>query len=451
MTSRRQFIRKTGLLASGSIILPTIFTSCVKWKGANDRLSVACVGVGSRGTDELRQYLLPTDNFRIKAVADVFKSRRDQAKDIVMKAYTDAGIQNPECIAYNDYREILDRKDIDLVAITTSDHWHLPVAIHAVQSGKHVHVNKPLGLSVEYMKTLKSELNRSGLRFNYGTQQRSYHFMQKAMDFIHDGSLGEIKEAYVWAPGGGLDRHIGYFKEARVPEDLDYNRWLGPAPESPYTPDRVHRDGSFFINDYSIGFLGGWGAHPLDILVWGLKNKLSGNYTVKASGQINWPEGSMYNNINIWDSALSYDNGLKVRFMSQDIAKPVVMNYQKEYRQNGTLFIGAKGWMTLSRTYAECSIPEIHQAINDFPKASYGLDGERGMHLIRFGELIRNELKTYMDIDDAILSDLISHNTDAAIRLQKDLLWDSESMMIKNSEEGNALLNRAHRSPFAIS
>lgn len=450
MTSRRKFIKTAGLASAGAIVLPTILPSCVKWKGANDRLMIANIGVGSRGTDELKGYFLPHDDFRIVAVSDVFESRRENARKIVNDSYLSRGIEGADCSAYNDYREVLDRKDIDMVAITTTDHWHLPIALAAAQAGKHVHVNKPLGLSVDYMQRLKNELKKNDLKFNYGTQQRSYSFMKKAMGFIHDGALGEIKEAVAWAPGGGIDRHIGYFEPMEVPAGLDYDRWLGPAPEAPYTADRVHRDGSFFISDYSIGFLGGWGAHPLDILVWGLKDKLSGNYSASAKGEIKWPEGSMFNNINIWDSLLSYDNGLKVRFMSQDLAKSVAMEYQQEYRQNGTLFIGTKGWMTLSRTYAESNIPEINTAINDFPKQSYGLDGETNSHGQEFAKLIRGESSQYMDVDDAILADVISHNTNASIRLNQAVKWDSSKMEILNSTKGNELLNRSHRKAYAI-
>lgn len=445
MATRRKFIQTAGLISMGSIALPTILTSCVKWKGANDRLQIAHIGVGSRGTDELSYYFLPRNDFRVIGVADAFRSRMENAANLIKKKYEQDGTRNPQVALCKDYRELLDRKDLDVVAVTTTDHWHLPVAIDAARAGKHVHVNKPLGLSLEYMLILERELQKNGLKFNYGTQQRSYAFMKKAMEYIHQGALGDIQEVLVWAPGGGLDRHIGYFKPMEIPSDLDYQRWLGPAPDAPYTADRVHRDGSFFINDYSIGFLGGWGAHPLDVLVWGLKEQLTGNYSVQASGRADWPEGSMYNNINVWDAQIEYANGLKLRFMSQDLAKPVVMEWTKEYRQNGTLFKGTKGWMSLSRTYAECSIPEIHQKINDFPKKEYGLDGERGLHGVEFAQLIRGESERYMDIRDAITSDLISHHTNIAIRLNQSLNWDAAGMRIENSEPGNLLLNRNHR------
>lgn len=451
MSTRRNFLKSASYASLGTIALPTILTSCVKWKGANDRLHVGHIGVGSRGTSEMRSYFLPHSDFRIVAVSDVFKSRRDKAAQIVRDAYALQEIQNPVVDSYNDYREMLDRNDIDMVAITTPDHWHLPIAIHAVQSGKHVHVNKPLGLSVDYMRKLKDELSSAKLHFNYGTQQRSYAFMKKAMEYIHGGALGDITDVMVWAPGGGADRHIGYYQTMDIPADLDYDHWLGPAPEAPYTADRVHRDGSFFINDYSIGFLGGWGAHPLDILVWGLKARMRGDYSVVASGEAQWPEGSMYDNINIWDSRLTFENGLKVHFMSQDMAKNEVMKFQTDYRQNGTLFIGSKGWMTLSRTYAECSIPDINKAINNFPKKDFGLDGDRGTHGQEFARLIRGNTNSYMDIDDAILADVISHNTNAAIRLNMEVQWDAKGMEIKNSIEGNRLLNRTHRAPFVVS
>ncbi len=448
MTTRRSFLKTATVSTAGALILPTILPSCIKWKGANDRINVGHIGVGSRGMAEMKMYVLPFDQFRINAVCDVFLSRRESAAQVVSKKYESDGLKNPSCDSYNDYRELLDRRDIDMVAITSPDHWHLPIAIHAVQAGKHVHVNKPLGLNYLYMLELKEELENQKLKFNYGTQQRSYAFLKKAMEVVRNGGLGEIKKAIVWAPGGGTDRHIGYFKPMNVPVGLDYDMWLGPAPKSPYTADRVHRDGSFFINDYSIGFLGGWGAHPLDVLVWALKDQLTTNCTVKATGEIRWPESSMYNNINVWDAKLKYENGPEVRFLSQDLAKPVVMEYLSEYRQNGTLFIGSKAWMSLSRTYAESDNPEINQAINDFPKKDFGLDGDRGTHLLEFASLIRGDSESYMSVDDAILSDTISHLTNVAIRQKQEITWDAVAGKLKNSPEGNKLMNREHRQPY---
>ncbi len=450
MASRRTFIKNLTTATAGVAVVPTILPSCVNWKGANDRLIFGHIGVGSRGTAEMGNYVLPFDEFRVAATCDVFKGRRESAARQVIKKYEADGIQNPSCLAYNDYRELLEQKDIDVVAITTPDHWHLPIAIDAVRAGKHVHVNKPLGLSYSYMMKLQEELDRNKLEFNYGTQQRSYGFMKKAVEYIKNGDLGEIEEVIVWAPGGGTDRHIGYFKEMPTPDELNYDMWLGPAPKAAYTADRVHRDGSFFINDYSIGFLGGWGAHPLDVMVWALKERLDGNCSVKAEGLINWPEGSMYNNVNIWDSTLVYKSGLKVRFLSQDLAKNVVMEYQSDYRQNGTLFIGSKGWMTLSRTYAESNIPEINNAINDFPKKSFGLDGDRGRHMVEFAKLIRGEVKEYMTAKDAILNDTIAHLTNVAIRQSQEVSWDAGAGKLVGNTDGDRLMNREHRSPYAV-
>ncbi len=451
MTSRRKFIKHSLVGAGVAAAIPTILPSCVKWKGANDRLYVGHVGVGSRGTAELKHYFQPHDIFRNVAVCDVFKSRREAASQLIKADYSSKGIDNPSCEDYLDYRELLDRKDIDVVAITTSDHWHLPIAIHAAQAGKHVHVNKPLGLSYDYMQRLKMELDSKKLNFNYGTQQRSYAFIQKAVEHIQSGDLGEIKEVLVWAPGGGLDRHIAYFKPQEVPADLDYNRWLGPAPEAPYTADRVHRDGSFFINDYSIGFLGGWGAHPLDVLVMAMKEKMRGDILVSGKGEIRWPAESMYNNVNVWDTHLKFNSGFQVHFLSQDLAKPLAMNWQSAYRQNGTLFIGTKGWISLSRTYAESDIPEINKSINAFPKKEWGLDGDRGLHVVNFAKLIQGELDHYMEVDDAILSDLISHLANISVRLKRSVKWDGPSQTISTDQQANELLNRNHRTEFAIS
>ena len=181
-----------------------------------------------------------------------------------------------------------------------------------------------------------------------------------------------------------------------------------------------------------------------------MKDLLKADCTVNAIGEIRWPDGGMYNNVNIWDSRIKYDHGLELRFLSQDLAKPVVMEFLSEYRQNGTMFFGTKGWLGLSRTYAESNIPDIHQDLNSYPKESFGLHGDRGTHLLEFARLIKGESESYMDIDDATLSDTISHLTNVAVRQGGEIKWDAGARKLVNNPEGDRLMNREHRAAFAV-
>jgi len=293
--SRRDFVQNSAKVVIGAALLPTILPSCSNRKGANERITIAHIGVGDRGGWELRNYILPLRGALNVAVCDVFKDRREKAANEINKFYKDNNDSAPECIPYLDFEEILQRKDIDAVHITTPDHWHVPAAIRAARAGKHIMLAKPLGLSYPEYLILAGELVKNDVRFHYGTQQRTSPHMKLGYDIIREGRIGEIERVDVWCPGKNpVENPV--CNEVPVPPDFDFDRWTGPAPIRPYCPDRVTNNGSWFNYDYSIGFLGGWGAHPLDILVWILKDKVNGGYTSEGTGQF-WAPGGLYNNI----------------------------------------------------------------------------------------------------------------------------------------------------------
>ena len=272
---RREFVKKTAIGFGGVILAPTIIPSCSNWKGANDRLFIGHIGVGSRGTDELKNYFLPLDGCRSVAICDVYKDRQVKGVDMVTAHYKNSDIAAPECKPYLDYEEVLMRADIDAVHITTPDHWHVLGAIKAARAGKHIMLAKPLGLSYPNYMILQEALLENDVRFHYATQQRTMRHMQVGIELIKEGLIGDIKRVDVWSPGKNpVESPV--CEEVPVPEGFDFDRWTGPAPLNSYCPDRVTNNSSWFQYDYSIGFLAGWGAHPLDVLVWALKDKVNG-------------------------------------------------------------------------------------------------------------------------------------------------------------------------------
>ena len=151
--------------------------------------------------------------------------------------------------------------------------------------------------------------------------------MMLGIEMIKEGKIGEIERAEVWAPGKN-PVNSPICNEVPVPEGFDFDRWTGPAPLNSFCPDRVTNNSSWFQYDYSIGFLGGWGAHPLDILVWGVKDKVSGVYSCEGTGKF-WDEGGMYNNIFSWDLNYKYKTGLELHFASTDIASQSFLNHRE--------------------------------------------------------------------------------------------------------------------------
>lgn len=446
--SRRKFINNAGLGVAGAIVAPNILRSCAK--GANDRILVANVGVGSMGNAVLKSWLMPVTNALNVATCDPFSERRMAAAEFVNKTYKEKGISAPECKAYLHFEEILERQDIDAVNIVTPDHWHVPAAIKAARAGKHIMLAKPLGLSYPNFKILEKEVKSNHVRFHYGTQQRAMHHMNVVIDLVKDGKIGEIERVDVWAPGKNPVQSP-VCNEVPVPPDFDYDLWSGPAPLNPYCPERVTNNASWFQWDYSIGFLAGWGAHPLDIMVWALKDKLTGEYTCDGTGNY-WEPGGIYNNIMSWDVNLEYDSGIKVHFLSTDrVQEKNIWNYRKMKDGNTTTFFGSKGWISVGRGSAESNVPEIQKKFDDFPKNNEGWiigDGYKMGQL--FIDVVQEKVKETNPLDEAILSDCISHMGNIAIRTGQKIIWDPVAGSVKNNAIANHWFVREMREPYVV-
>ena len=179
---RRQFIRKSLVGAGGVILAPTILSSCAK--GANDRILLAHIGVGSRGTNIMKNYFLPLEDSLSVAVSDAHLDRRTERAEMIRSHYTENGIIAPECKAYLNFDEILARDDIDAVVMAMPDHWHVPGALKAARAGKHIYLEKPLGLSYPHYLKLQKELKARDLRFHYGTQQRVAMHMKMGIEMM---------------------------------------------------------------------------------------------------------------------------------------------------------------------------------------------------------------------------------------------------------------------------
>lgn len=423
-TNRRDFIKKIACVSAGTIVLPTILSSCSK--GANDIVNVAHIGAGSRGSRTAKNYFLPVPGSRSLAICDAYTDRREDLAKHFSAFYAENYQQKINCTPYLDYEEIMDRSDIDAVHIATGDHWHLPMAIKAARAGKHIFLEKPLGLSLDQMVELEGIMKEKNLIFHYGTQQRSLDHIKKGIEMVKSGEIGEITQIEVWAPQGEGPPE-GSASAEEPPSGLDYDRWLGPAPVQPYSKARVGHTGGnsgiFHIHDYSIGFIAGWGAHPLDVAVWGAKKQMNETGTFTGSGTF-FPEDSMFDTINHWDINISYDNGLNIHFVSTNYAGEMM---KKLDSRNGTTFYGTKGWISLGRGAAASDITKIHEELN------VTIFGENNMHGYNFIQSVKGEMEPFNPLDDAIISDCISHMGNVLMRSGKDkIVWDPVNRRIVN-------------------
>lgn len=424
---RRNFVKASLLASAGTVIAPTILTSCSNWKGANDKVNIAHIGVGGRGSSTTRHYFLPVADARSVATCDPFKDRRENFAKQIEEYYLTELDERISCQPYNEFEEVLERKDIDAVHISTGDYWHLSIAIKAAQAGKHIYLEKPLGLSLDNMLLLEKEVKKNKVHFHYGTQQRSLTHCQKGIEMIRSGRLGEISHVDVWAPEGSgspvkPDDKI-------MPAGFDFDRWLGTAPLAEYSFARCRSaTGVYHTYDYALGFIAGWGAHPLDIAVWGVKEKMNDISSHMGTGSL-FPEGMLFDTITSWNVNIKYNKGLTMHFMSTDLARPVVSEYLPNMAGDGTAFFGEKGWISISRGQIASNIPEIHNELN------VGVVGENGKHGENFIKTIKGEIDEIAPLEDAIISDCISHMGNISIRSGNEVMWDASKREFPESPE----------------
>lgn len=268
VTSRREFLGQS-VAATAAASAPMIVSSLARGAdGAvapSERITLGVIGIGPRCIYDLTAMLALPD-VRCLAIADVQASRRDAGKALVDKHYG-----NQDCALYRDFRELLDRNDVDAVLIATGDRWHAPASILAAEAGKDVYSEKPCGLTIANCRQLDEVFKRTGRVFQAGTQRRSVPNFQYAVKMAHDGKLGKIHTLYasVYTPELKND---WLPREATPPRDLvDWNLWLGPAPWRPYNAQYVAGGWRGYWDFDSGARLLDWGAHTLDLCQWANK------------------------------------------------------------------------------------------------------------------------------------------------------------------------------------
>jgi len=421
--SRRNFL-KGAAAASGAIAFPAVVPSSVFGAQApSERILMGHIGVGGRGSGVMGGFLGLKDCQCI-AVADCFASRRERAR-----ARIDGRYGGKVCKTYRDFRELLARDDIDGVTIATPDHWHVPIAIEAAKRGKDMYVEKPLGLCLKWDLACREAILRYGSVFQYGTQQRSSAHLRRACELVLNGRIGEIKKVEVHAPAGAGG---GSTVPIPVPEDLDYDRWLGPAPRTPYTKDRCTAAGTYHHYDNAIGFIAGWGAHPLDIAVWGWDLEAAVPVEIEGTGTI--PTEGLYNSITRWKLRGRYANGAEFVFIDGG---------------DLTIWYGTKGTVQVGRSAGKFK--------TDPPSLATSRIGPDEVHLPvsrHHGQNLLDAMKTrsrpVSHIVDAVRSDTISHLGDIAIRTGRKITWDPKAEKIVGDDQAARMLQRPMRAPWRL-
>ncbi len=415
----RRDVLKAGCAAAAGFAMPTVIPSSAlgnqETAAASERVTLGHIGVGGRGRFLFNLTQQHGQGIQSVAVADCYQDRRDSAAEVIKGK------------AYADFRDILARDDIDGVIVATPDHWHVPIAIMAARAGKGAYVEKPLGLTIEQTLACRQVFQEEKQVFQYGTQQREAEHQKFGRQLVLDGKLGQLKAIEVKAPNGGKG---GSTEAAPVPAGLDYNMWLGPAPEVDYTVDRCKPPGTYWVYDQSIGYLAGWGAHPLDILVWCYQGDQTGPFSVEGTGVV--PADGLYNAVIDWDMKLTMADGVKITFGAGS---------------DSTKFIGSDANLELTRSSIRTNPTELVD--KQLPGNNHGLNGAQ--HIQGFADAIREGGQTSSHVVDAMRSDIISHLCDIAVRTGEKITWDpKQQQLVGASAEAGAMLSRPMRAPWTL-
>lgn len=406
----------------------------------SERIAVGMIACGNRSRAAYSYTSMP--EVEIVALADAntaqikkFKSHHSLAGKVFKET--------------DDFRSILD--DVDAVHISTGDHWHVPALLLAARADKHVYVEKPLGISIEECLACNEVIKeRPGIQVQYGTQNRSIPYVRPILELVLNGHIGEVKDVYVWCPEG----HSGGKEVPKAaPDGFNMDMWLGPAPSVPYSDDRCKpwrgsRNGIFHIYDHAIGFVSGWGAHPMDQLQWWLDEiGLTIPEQVKANGTI--PTTGLFNTVTHWDALLQYSNGMNVRFADRNTIKKHLPKHERlKPGGHGTLFVGSTGWVACSRSGFQASSKALlHKHKNPGKKR---LIHSKGGHPRNFIDSIRGNAKIVSSLSSAIRSDITCHLIDLAIRNGGSVKWDDKNKTIVENDGAIAGMRREIRKPWNI-
>jgi len=435
--SRRDFL-KTSAAAGAGLAIPTVVPSSVFGVQApSERINVGCIGVGRMGTGDLGE-ALGFKQVQVVAVCDLDATRVKIAQKRVESTYAkrSPGGDYKGCAVYGDFRELLARSDIDAVQIATPDHWHTLPVLEAARSGKDIFLQKPLTLTIPEGRALSDTVRRYGRVFQVGSQQRSDKEFRTACELVRNGRVGKLHTVRI---GFGTDPGCRPQPTMPVPEGLNYEMWLGPAPWAPYTEERVHpqkglgRPGWLRISDYGAGMITGWGSHHLDIAHWGMDTELTG--PVEIMGEAEFPKDGLWDVHGDFRIEYTYANGVKLIAADEKKIK------------GGVRFEGDKGWVWVTRGAIDAEPKSLLQeTIGPGETKLYVSSNHKG----NFYECVRSRAPTIAPVEVGHRSCSACLLGDIAMRTGRKLQWDPAREQFVNDDAANRMLSRPMRAPWRL-
>jgi predicted dehydrogenase len=454
MKARRRFLKTTLGGGLGLALLPNLLPARLLGADApSKKIQVAQIGCGRMGRSDMGN-VMNESLARVVAVCDLDSRRLAEGKKMAEHYYADRGENGVSVKTYHDYREVLASPEIDAVVVTVPDHSHARLAIEAAIAGKHIYVQKPVTYNIVEAIGLRRAVEASKVILQTGSQQRSerpWHSFRAASEAVRNGRLGQLKTIQI---GIGVDRPSGHPPAPMpVPPELDYEAWLGSAPEQPYMELHVHpqhslegRPGWITTEDFGLGMITNWGAHHVDIAQWAMGQELGGPLSVEAQAQFMHGDA--------WTVHTTYH---------------VEMVYPKDVRvildnkfENGLKFEGDQGWVFCSRSEEKITASDPvpaggRQALLPLrasdPKilSPLGSDAVRWMpsrtHHGNWLESIAANRQPIAPIQQSARSLEACAAAWIAMKLNRKLAWDAATERFVGDDAANALRRRAARKP----
>ncbi|WP_299461421.1 Gfo/Idh/MocA family oxidoreductase [uncultured Gimesia sp.] len=425
--SRRHFLKKSvfGGLFMG--LSAKSYRSTFAAVPPSERVRIGMIGVGNQGG--------PRNNMKyflnnIEALCDLDQNYLAEADAFLKKN------ANKSAVMTDDYRRLLDSKDLDAVVVTVPDQWHAKMTVEACRAGKDVYCEKPLTLVVNEGPVMIDAARKHNRVVQTGTMQRSGKEFILAVQLVQSGLLGKVHTVNVTLPGPNWIARAGKpVPDSAPPQGFDFDRWLGPAPERPYNKNRVHYLFRFFW-DYSGGQQTNFGAHHLDIAQWGLGMDDSGPVSAEGSAVFN-PDG-WYETPDSTDIKYTYDNG-------------VVLNCRQvpdtKSNKQGTEFVGEKGSLFVYRGGIIANPPELLKSV-EVPR----IDNRDAniAHVNNFFDCIKTRKKPAADISIGHRSATVCHLGNIAVRTGKKIQWDPKQETIVGDSETAKWLSKEYRKPYEL-
>jgi predicted dehydrogenase len=425
---RRQFLKRASGTTVGAIAFPYVVSSSALGNAGNvaasNRIVMGCIGVGSQGSGNMGGFLGKKD-VQVVAVCDVDKKNRDRAKKRVDDKY-----KNNDCKAYLDFREVIERKDIDALSLALPDHWHSIPVIMAARAGKDMYGEKPLARTIHEGRVMVDTVNRYGRVWQTGSWQRSVRDFHHACELVRNGRIGKVHKVEVGLPTGGSTDN----KPVQpVPEGVDWDFWLGPARWVPYR-GIMHWNWRWMM-DYSGGQLTDWAGHHVDIAHWALGLDETGPVEIEGKGD--YPKDGIYDAATAYKFTCKYENGLTM----------IVANDRQQPMGMGTVWYGEKGWIHVRRGKLEADPPDvIKEVIGPNEIKLY----ESRDHQRNFLDCVKSRKKTITPIEIAHRSISVGLLGEIAMLTEQKLRWDPEKEVFLNSDEANRMLSRPMRAPWHL-